>query len=67
MKAADTAAPMTAAQADAAGVAPKFRWPARGRIIEGFKVGGNDGVNIAVPEGTSVRASEERHRRLRRR
>ncbi|MBV8473319.1 MAG: M23 family metallopeptidase, partial [Hyphomicrobiales bacterium] len=49
---------MTAAQADAAGVAPEFRWPARGRIIEGFKAGGNDGINIAVPEGTSVRAAE---------
>ncbi len=58
VKPADTAAPMTSAQADAAGVAPEFRWPARGRIIEGFKVGGNDGINIAVPEGTSVRASE---------
>jgi len=54
----DTAAPMTSAEADAAGVAPEFRWPARGRIIDGFKVGGNDGINIAVPEGTSVRASE---------
>jgi murein DD-endopeptidase MepM/ murein hydrolase activator NlpD len=58
VKPADTAAPMTSAEADAAGVAPEFRWPARGRIIEGFKVGGNDGINIAVPEGTSVRAAE---------
>ena len=54
----DTAAPLTSAQADAAGVAPEFRWPARGRIIEAFKAGGNDGINIAVPEGTSVRAAE---------
>jgi murein DD-endopeptidase MepM/ murein hydrolase activator NlpD len=52
------AAPLTGAQADAQGVAPEFRWPARGRIIEGFKVDGNDGINIAVPEGTSVRAAE---------
>jgi len=52
------ASPLTGAQADAAGVAPEFRWPARGRIIEGFKIGGNDGINIAVPEGTSVRAAE---------
>jgi len=58
LKAADAAAPMTGAEADAAGVAPEFRWPARGRIIEGFKAGGNDGINIAVPEGTSVRAAE---------
>jgi murein DD-endopeptidase MepM/ murein hydrolase activator NlpD len=58
VKPADTAAPMTGAEADAAGVAPEFRWPARGRIIEAFKAGGNDGINIAVPEGTSVRAAE---------
>jgi murein DD-endopeptidase MepM/ murein hydrolase activator NlpD len=49
---------LTGAQADAAGVAPEFRWPARGRIIQGFKAGGNDGINIAVPEGTSVKAAE---------
>jgi murein DD-endopeptidase MepM/ murein hydrolase activator NlpD len=54
----DAAAALTSAQADAAGVAPEFRWPARGRIIEAFKAGGNDGINIAVPEGTSVRAAE---------
>ncbi len=38
--------------------APEFRWPAHGRIIQGFKTGGNDGINIAVPEGTSVKAAE---------
>jgi murein DD-endopeptidase MepM/ murein hydrolase activator NlpD len=37
----------------------QFRWPARGRIIQGFKAGGNDGINIALPEGTSVRATED--------
>jgi murein DD-endopeptidase MepM/ murein hydrolase activator NlpD len=37
---------------------PEFRWPARGRIIQGFKPGGNEGINIAVPEGTSVKAAE---------
>ena len=42
--------------ADAAN--PEFRWPARGRIIQAFKPGGNDGINIAVPEGTSVKAAE---------
>ena len=52
------AAPQTAAQADASGSSPEFRWPARGRIIQGFKSGGNEGINIAVPEGTSVRAAE---------
>jgi murein DD-endopeptidase MepM/ murein hydrolase activator NlpD len=55
---ATAAAPLTGAQADAAGVSPEFRWPARGRIIQGFKSGGNDGINIAVPEGTSVKAAE---------
>ncbi len=39
-----------------------FRWPVRGRIISGFgaKPNGerNDGINLAVPEGTSVKASE---------
>jgi murein DD-endopeptidase MepM/ murein hydrolase activator NlpD len=50
--------PLTGAQADAAGTEPEFRWPARGRIIQGFKSGGNDGINISVPSGTSVRAAE---------
>jgi murein DD-endopeptidase MepM/ murein hydrolase activator NlpD len=49
---------LTGAQADAAGTEPEFRWPARGRIIQGFKSGGNDGINISVPSGTSVRAAE---------
>ena len=39
-----------------------FRWPVKGRIISkyGSKPGGarNEGINIAVPEGTSVRAAE---------
>jgi murein DD-endopeptidase MepM/ murein hydrolase activator NlpD len=37
---------------------PEFRWPARGRVIQGFKAGSNDGINISVPEGTSVKAAE---------
>ena len=53
-----TKAPLTGAQADAAGTEPEFRWPARGRIIQGFKAGGNDGIDISVPSGTSVRAAE---------
>jgi murein DD-endopeptidase MepM/ murein hydrolase activator NlpD len=56
--AAQTKVPLTGAQADASGVEPEFRWPARGRIIQGFKAGGNDGINISVPAGTSVRAAE---------
>lgn len=39
-----------------------FRWPVRGRIIAGFgaKPNGekNDGINLAVPEGTAVKAAE---------
>ncbi|MDR4308420.1 peptidoglycan DD-metalloendopeptidase family protein [Chelatococcus sambhunathii] len=42
---------------------PSFRWPARGRVISayGSKSSGasNDGVNIAVPEGTDVKASDD--------
>lgn len=37
----------------------EFRWPARGRVIQGFGGrGGNEGINIAVPEGTPVKAAE---------
>ena len=39
-----------------------FRWPVRGRIISGFGPTANgernDGINLAVPEGTSVKAAE---------
>ncbi len=56
--AAQSKSALTGAQADAAGTEPEFRWPARGRIIQGFKSGGNDGINISVPAGTSVRAAE---------
>ena len=56
--AAEAKATLSSAQADASAVGPEFRWPARGRIIEGFKAGGNDGINISVPAGTSVRAAE---------
>ena len=42
-----------------ASVAGDFRWPARGRVIAGFGAnGGNEGINIAVPEGTPVKAAE---------
>jgi murein DD-endopeptidase MepM/ murein hydrolase activator NlpD len=37
-----------------------FRWPARGRVISGFSgKGGNEGINIAVPDGTPVKATED--------
>lgn len=55
-------APKDAEQtASIAGSSPdaEFRWPARGRVISGFgSGGGNEGINIAVPEGTPVRAAE---------
>jgi murein DD-endopeptidase MepM/ murein hydrolase activator NlpD len=48
-------------QEEAAPAAEKadFRWPARGRVIAGFSgKGGNEGINIAVPEGTPIKAAE---------
>jgi murein DD-endopeptidase MepM/ murein hydrolase activator NlpD len=40
-----------------------FRWPVRGRVISEFgkKPNGerNDGINMAVPEGTAVKAAED--------
>jgi murein DD-endopeptidase MepM/ murein hydrolase activator NlpD len=44
-------------------MAPQFRWPVHGRIISGFgpKTAGqpNDGINVAVPEGTAVKAADD--------
>jgi murein DD-endopeptidase MepM/ murein hydrolase activator NlpD len=43
--------------------APAFRWPARGRVINnyGARVNGstNDGIDLAVPEGTAVRSADD--------
>jgi len=43
--------------------APAFRWPTRGRVVNNFgaKVNGvsNDGIDLAVPEGTQVRAADD--------
>ena len=40
-----------------------FRWPVRGRVISEFgtKPNGekNEGINLAVPEGTSVKAADD--------
>jgi len=42
---------------------PSFRWPVKGRVITGFgpKPNGqqNDGINLAVPEGTPIKAAED--------
>jgi len=47
--------------AEPAGVIPSFRWPVKGRIIAAFgaRPNGtqNDGINLAVPEGTPVKAA----------
>lgn len=49
--------------AEPAGKLESFRWPVRGRVIAGFgpKPNGlqNDGINVAVPEGTPVKAAED--------
>jgi murein DD-endopeptidase MepM/ murein hydrolase activator NlpD len=55
------------AQADETGTtangAPAFRWPIRGRVIANFgsKVNGasNDGIDLAVPEGTPIRSADD--------
>jgi murein DD-endopeptidase MepM/ murein hydrolase activator NlpD len=52
------ASPAAAASATADDASPEFRWPARGRIIQGFKAGKSEGISIAVPEGTAVKAAE---------
>jgi murein DD-endopeptidase MepM/ murein hydrolase activator NlpD len=45
------------------GALPTFRWPVRGKVITsyGAKTNGkaNDGINLAVPEGTPVKAAED--------
>jgi murein DD-endopeptidase MepM/ murein hydrolase activator NlpD len=57
------AATASAKAAEAAGGLPKFRWPANGRVISGFgpTTNGqqNDGINIALPENTPVKAAED--------
>jgi murein DD-endopeptidase MepM/ murein hydrolase activator NlpD len=49
--------------AEATGALPSFRWPVKGRVIAAFgpKPNGqqNDGINLAVPEGTPVKAAED--------
>jgi murein DD-endopeptidase MepM/ murein hydrolase activator NlpD len=60
-EAAVTEAPVKTAEAT--GALPTFRWPVRGRVVTGYgaKTNGksNDGINVAVPEGTPVKAAED--------
>jgi murein DD-endopeptidase MepM/ murein hydrolase activator NlpD len=48
---------------EAVGGLPSFRWPVKGRVIAAFgsKNNGasNDGINLAVPEGTPVKAADD--------
>ncbi|MCF8476504.1 MAG: LysM peptidoglycan-binding domain-containing M23 family metallopeptidase, partial [Pseudolabrys sp.] len=50
-------------QAKPAGELPTFRWPVHGRIIAAFgsRPNGvqNDGINLAVPEGTPIKAADD--------
>ena len=62
--AAEDDAPQSPVKAsDATGALPTFRWPVRGKVITsyGAKTNGkaNDGINLAVPEGTPVKAAED--------
>ena len=49
--------------AEPSGAMPSFGWPVRGRLIAGFgsKPDGtqNDGINLAVPEGTPIKAADD--------
>jgi lipoprotein NlpD len=56
-------APVPAAPAAVAAEAPRFIWPVRGRIVAGFGDLGNgrfnDGINLAVTKGESVKAAAD--------
>ena len=55
--------PVKKAEAVAANKMPQFRWPVTGHIIEAFgsRPNGttNDGINLAVPAGTPIKAAED--------
>ena len=55
--------PVKKAETVAANKMPQFRWPVTGHIIEAFgqRPNGttNDGINLAVPEGTPIKAAED--------
>jgi murein DD-endopeptidase MepM/ murein hydrolase activator NlpD len=61
---ADEAVPATPAKvSEATGALPTFRWPARGKVVAAYGAStngkANDGINLAVPEGTPIKAAED--------
>jgi murein DD-endopeptidase MepM/ murein hydrolase activator NlpD len=60
---AEEPAVVTPIKAEATGALPTFRWPVRGKVITayGAKANGkaNDGINLAVPEGTPIKAADD--------
>lgn len=53
-----TAEPAIAPKAAPMAADGKFRWPVSGKVITDFAASRGTGINIDVPEGTAVRASE---------
>jgi murein DD-endopeptidase MepM/ murein hydrolase activator NlpD len=55
--------PESAPTGSAGNSAVSFRWPVKGRISDPFgpkqSGGQNDGINIAVPQGTPIKAAED--------
>jgi len=45
-------------QEPAASGADKFAWPVSGRVITDFSASKGTGINVEIPEGTSVKAAE---------
>lgn len=60
---AERAVPVVSDTVPTSAAVPPFIWPARGRVVAGFgRHAGrlrNDGIDIAVPEGTDVRAADD--------
>jgi murein DD-endopeptidase MepM/ murein hydrolase activator NlpD len=61
--AAEAPASVSSVKGAAQTAAPTFRWPVHGKVIAGFgpRPNGqqNDGINVAVPENTPVKAAED--------
>jgi murein DD-endopeptidase MepM/ murein hydrolase activator NlpD len=57
------AAPTNSVKGAPQAAAPTFRWPVHGKVVAGFgpKPNGqqNDGIDVAVPENTPVKAAED--------